>query len=267
MDCTETPSPLASASDEEANAQPNEAQIRHFHEHGYVVLDRVVPPMLLAAMQAECDRNLQLQIEAMEQVGARTLGLSQRDRRYFLQDRYEESEALTDFLFGPLIRPIVRRLIGLDAYLFLDLFVVKAPREGTPFAWHQDGGYLMGRPHEPYVTLWCALDDMTEANGTLRVLPYERAPTRDVVPHIKDRASNDFVGYHGEDKGDAIAIAKGGIVVLASDLFHCSGSNITDAPRRAYLASISPEPVRDHNGALWNLAVPILRDGQPVVRE
>jgi ectoine hydroxylase-related dioxygenase (phytanoyl-CoA dioxygenase family) len=153
-----------------------------------------------------------------------------------------------------------------DAYLFLDLFVVKPPREGAPFAWHQDGGYLLGRPHKRYVTLWCALDDMTVANGTLRVLRYAHAPTRDVVPHVKDRVSGDLIGYRGDEAGEVISVGKGGIVVLASDLFHCSGANVTDAPRRAYLASISPEPVCDHNGALWNLAVPILRHGLPVVR-
>ncbi len=243
------------------------AQTQHFNKHGYLVIDRVLPPTLLKAMQAESDRNLQLQIAAMDQVGAQTLGLSQRNRRYFLPDRYEDSNALKDFLFGSIVRSIVQPLLGPHAYLFLDLFVVKAPREGTPFAWHQDGGYLLGRSHKRYVTLWCALDDMTEANGTLHVLPYERAPSRDVVAHVKDRATNDFVGYCGDDNGDAVAVSKGSIVVLASDLFHCSGTNTTDAPRRAYLASISPEPILDHSGALWNLAVPILRDGQPVVYE
>lgn len=238
-------------------------EIARFQEHGYLVLDGAIPPDLLAAMQTECDRNLDMQLADMDRAGAHTLGLTQRDRRYFLPDRYDESTALTSLLFGPIIPAIARPLLGPDAYLFLDLFVVKAPREGTPFAWHQDGGYVMGRPHRRYVTLWCALDDMTEANGTLRVLPYGRAPTRNVVPHVKDRASNDLVGYAGDDMGDVVTVQKGGIVVLASDLFHCSGTNVTDAPRRAYVVSISPEPVLDHNGELWNLAVPILRDGEP----
>lgn len=239
-------------------------QIQHFGEHGYTVLDRLIPEALLAAMQAECDRNLQLQLADMDRAGADTLGLTQRDRRYFLPDRFEDSTALTEFLFGPIVRAIVQPLLGSDAYLFLDLFVVKAARDGTPFAWHQDGGYVMGRPHRRYVTLWCALDDMTAANGTLRVLPYGRAPTRDTVPHVKDRSSSDLVGYAGADMGDVVTVQKGSIVVLASDLFHCSGNNVTDSPRRAYVASITPEPVLDHDGELWNFAVPILRDGSPV---
>jgi hypothetical protein len=38
---------------------------------------------------------------------------------------------------------------------------------------------------------------MTEANGTVYLLTYERAGTRDVVPHVRDEASNDLVGYFG----------------------------------------------------------------------
>lgn len=264
MDGAESFQSRANAPAAPSDTLPYAAQAQHFQEHGFVVFERALPSAMLTALQAECDRNLVLQLDAMDRVGTNTLGLSQRDRRYFLPDRFQESSALTSLLFGSIVGEIVQRLLGPDVFLFLDLFVVKAPYEGTPFAWHQDGGYLLGRAHKPYVTLWCALDDMTVQNGTLRVLPYSRAPTRDVVRHTKDRKSNDLVGYFGADEGDAIVVDRGSIVALASDLFHCSGSNVSSAPRRAYLASFSPEPVRDDNGALWNLAVPILRDGQPV---
>lgn len=264
MECIESNRGLESTRDDAVKTLLDDVQVRHFNERGFAVLDRVLPAPLLAAMQAECDRNLQLQLDAMDRVGATTLGLSQRNRRYFLPDRFEESNALTAFLFGPLVQSISRSLLGPDAYLFLDLFVVKPPRDGAPFAWHQDGGYLLGRPHKRYLTLWCALDDMTEANGTLSILQYANAPSRDVVAHVKDRISGDLVGYVGNDAGEAIAVPAGSIVVLASDLFHCSGANVSDSPRRAYLASISSEPVRDHGGALWNLAVPLMRDGLAV---
>lgn len=239
------------------------AQVEHFRAHGYLVLDRIIEPALLAAMQQECDRNLDLQRADMERVGSDTLGLSQRNRRYFLPDRFDESAALTDFLFGPVVRTITA-LLGPDAYLFLDLFVVKSAHAGTPFAWHQDSGYLMGQAHRPYITLWCALDDMTSENGTLHVLPYDRAPSRNVTVHVKDRGSNDLVGYNGTDRGDVLAVASGSIIVLASNVFHCSGANLTESPRRAYVVSLSPEPVVDQDGHLWNLAVPIVKDGHAV---
>jgi len=240
------------------------AQVAQFEREGYLVLHDAIDPALLAGMQAECERNLALQLRDMDRAGTDTLGLTQRDRRYFLPDRFEDSAALCAFLFGARVDAIAAALLGRDAYLLLDLFVVKSQDGGTPFAWHQDGGYLTGMPHRRYITLWCALDDMSEANGTLRVLPYARAASRAVVPHVKDRASHDLVGYAGDDPGDVVTVAAGSIVVLASDLFHCSGGNQTGAPRRAYVASLTAEPVLNEHGLPWNFAVPIRRDGAPV---
>ena len=56
------------------------------------------------------------------------------------------------------------------------------------FAWHQDGGYVkFSDPktrHRPYLTCWCALDDMSEDNGTIFVMPHDRANTRNhILPH------------------------------------------------------------------------------------
>jgi ectoine hydroxylase-related dioxygenase (phytanoyl-CoA dioxygenase family) len=48
---------------------------------------------------------------------------------------------------------------------------VKAAEQGMPFSWHQDSGFIDHR-HRPYLTCWIALDDMTEANGTVYLLPY-----------------------------------------------------------------------------------------------
>ncbi len=246
------------------------ADVEQFQQHGYLILENVIPPPLLADLQLECERNLKMQLADMERVGAQTLGLSHRDQRHFLPDRFHESTALTGFLFGDIVSAIIAPLIGRDAWLFLELFVVKCPHSGLPFGWHQDGGYLMGNPHKPYVTLWCALDDMTADNGALCVLPYDRADSRDVVEHVKDKLSNDLVGYHGDDAGVTLTVPKSSIIVLASNVFHYSGSNTTDAHRRAYLASFSPEPITDRKGRLWNLAVPVLKNGvaiAPPVRE
>src|SRR6185295_7220488 len=138
------------------------------------------------------------------------------------------------------------------------------PKTGLPFAWHQDSGYLLGNPHKSFVSLWCALDEMTEENGALYVLPYSRAGSREVVEHQKDRKVNDLVGYHGSDSGIAVPVPGGSIIVMSSNTFHRSGANVTDQPRRAFLVSYSPEPITDRNGGLWNQAVPFIKGGRRV---
>ena len=71
---------------------------------------------------------------------------------------------------------------------FLHLAKILHPVKGTEgsmhLAWHQDSGYV-GFPHRPYLTCWCALDDMSEENGTVYILPYERAGTRELVEHTE----------------------------------------------------------------------------------
>ena len=47
-------------------------------------------------------------------------------------------------------------------------------------------GWEKPLPHRPYVFCWCTLDDVTEENGTVYLLPYDRARTRDRVEHVRD---------------------------------------------------------------------------------
>lgn len=236
--------------------------IEQFKKDGYFVLERIISESDLIELNFECRKQLDLQMADMERVDADRLGLSHKKSRYFLPCRHEESPILARLIFGDSFIEIIRSVLGNEAYLFLELFVVKWSGNGMPFSWHQDSGYLLGNPHEPYVTLWIALDDMTEENGTLRIIPDSRIESKGIVEHIKDKETNDLVGYHGDDQGMAILVPKGSIIVLSSTTFHCSGPNLTDNPRNVFLVSYSPKPITDRNGRLWNLAVPVIKNGE-----
>jgi ectoine hydroxylase-related dioxygenase (phytanoyl-CoA dioxygenase family) len=64
---------------------------------------------------------------------------------------------------------------------------------------------------------------MTEANGTMYLLPYSRAGTRGVVKHVRDKESNDLVGYFGDDPGYPVIVPAGSIACFSTTLFHRSG--------------------------------------------
>ncbi len=229
-----------------------------YRRDGYVVLPSVLSADELEGLRIECERRLGGMRATMDAVGADTLGLTHRDRRYFLHAPYEESAFLSEFLFSDTLVDIAASLIGPEVYLFLELFIVKPALTGTPMDWHQDGGYVMGHPHDPYVSLWVALDDMTAQNGALHVLPASRQPLggAHLAQHVKDRVTNDLVGYDGADAGELVEVPAGSIVAMASTTFHRTGTNTTARPRRAFLASYSPSPIRARDGSLWNLAVP-----------
>ena len=152
----------------------------------------------------------------MDRQGVTTLGINHKGSRYFVPFGAEKSAPLHDFVFSPLMAEICRATIGEDAFLFLDQYVVKAAERGMTFSWHQDEGYI---PYDnpPYVGCWCALDDVTEENGTIYVLPYDRAGTKTKVKHVQDKDTNDMVGYFGEDPGIPIIAPAGSIAVFFFD--------------------------------------------------
>lgn len=244
-----------------------EEHLKQFRAEGYFILDRVLPEETVSALRSECERFIELKNGEMEAAGVGTLGISHRNNRYFVDNRYTTSAFLKRFLFSDLMQQIAQSVLGDDVYLFIELFVVKYPRVGMSFGWHQDSGYMRGNPHKPYMSCWCALDDMTEDNGTLYVLPFGRVSGNQVIEHVRDENTNDLVGYFGDDPGVPIIVPAGSVVVFSSLLLHRTGANKTDRPRRAYLAEYSVEPITDREGKIWSLAVPFLRDGNRVHQE
>ncbi len=161
---------------------------------------------------------------------------------------------------------IARTALGDTVYLFNEQYVVKAAERGMSFSWHQDSGFI-DYPHRPYLTCWIALDDVSAANGTVFLLPYARAGTRDVVAHARDEESNDRIGYAGDDPGDPVVVPAGSIACFSSTVFHRSGANATEHTRRVYVAQYSSEPVLSEDGSRpRHLAEPLLVDGRPVIR-
>jgi ectoine hydroxylase-related dioxygenase (phytanoyl-CoA dioxygenase family) len=222
-------------------------QIRNFHDEGFLVLESVLPAGDLAVLRGECERLIDERDREMDGLGVDMLDLDHRGRRYFLH-AYDTSPAVRRFLFSDLMAEIAHAVLGDTVYLFNEQYVVKAAERGMRFAWHQDSGFI-GYEHPPYLTCWIALDDVTEANGTVYLLPYSRAGTRDVVEHVHDEQTNDMVGYSGPDPGDPVVVPAGSVVAFSSTALHRSGPNTTDRMRRVYVAQYSPAPILSEDGS------------------
>lgn len=243
----------------------SEEQKQQYREEGYFIMEGVIPEEHLAFLRSECDRFIELANAEMDQAGTDVVGLNHRNSRYFIAKRFRESPLLPRFLFSDLMAEICRATIGDTAYLFWEQFVVKCAEVGMKFNWHQDSGYV-GHDHRPYVSCWCALDDVTEENGTVYILPFSRAETRQRAEHVREAASNDLVGYHGDDPGVPVIGPAGTIAVFSSVTFHRSGANTTPGIRRVYLPQYSAEPILKRDGSgLWGLGEQFLQDGQRVV--
>ncbi len=244
-------------------------QRRAFRERGFVLLPSVIDADSLAMLREECATFVARTDRWLEAQGRDVFGITHRGKRYFISSRYRDSDRMPGFIFGDLMRAITTAFLGDTVYLFNEQWVVKGAEQGMKFAWHQDSGYVQfrdpGNMHQPYLTCWCALDDMTRENGTISVLPHDRAGSRDTVfPHRHEPGSNDLVGYEGDDPGELIEMPAGSVAVFESTSLHRSGANSTGNLRRAYLTQYSRERIRSTGGELWGQAVPFVQEGQLV---
>jgi ectoine hydroxylase-related dioxygenase (phytanoyl-CoA dioxygenase family) len=226
-----------------------------FRDEGFFVLERAVPERDLELLRDECQRFIDERDREMDRLGVDTIDLDHRGSRYFVH-AYGKSDGAERFLHSELMQQVARTALGDTVYLFNEQYVVKAAERGMKFGWHQDSGFIPF-PHRPYLTCWIPLDDVDEANGTVYLLPYSRAGTRDVVEHVLDEETNDLVGYFGDDPGDPITAPAGSIACFSSTLFHRSGANTTNRMRRVYLAQYSAEPILEQDGRPRHLAEPL----------
>jgi ectoine hydroxylase-related dioxygenase (phytanoyl-CoA dioxygenase family) len=225
----------------------------------------------LEALRDACGRFVAREDARMDAAGVQSLGLSHRGRRYFANECQRAEPELRRMLFSQAMADVCRATLGGDAYFFFDQFVVKGTEQGLPFGWHQDSGYMVGNggpaDHQPYLTCWCPLDDATEDNGTVRVLPFPTAPESRaaILPHQRQPVTNDLTAGPADAKGVVLEVSAGDVVAFSSRLLHATGANTTDRPRRVYLAQYTPEAVLNPGTKhLRRNAIAFLRGGEQV---
>ncbi|MXY52637.1 MAG: phytanoyl-CoA dioxygenase family protein [Gammaproteobacteria bacterium] len=244
-----------------------------FQRHGFTVLESVINDSDLAMLREECANFVARMDAHLDRLGTDVYGITHRGRRYFISRRYRDSERLPGFIFGDLMREITTAFLGPDVFLFNEQWVVKgaASPDGTDpgmkFAWHQDSGYVNfrdpGNTHRPYLTCWCALDDVSTENGTISVLPHDNVGSRNhVFSHRREDGTNDLIGYEGKDPGVVIEAPAGSVAVFSSTSLHRSSPNTTQSQRRVYLTQYSAEPIHSTDGTRWGDAVPFVSDGE-----
>lgn len=238
-------------------------QIKQFEEDGFCIVQNVIPAELVEKLRDECQRFMREKDEEMDKKGVEVDEINHKGKRYFIALRYRDSQTMQELIFSQQLEEICRSILGKDVYLFLEQFVVKAADKGMTFSWHQDSGYLNFN-HKPYLSCWCPLDDVTEENGTVYLLPYKEAGTRHRIDHTLQEGTNDKVGYFGDNPGIPAIMKAGDIALFSSTCFHRSGSNFTNKSRRVLLLQYSAEPILKENQEPLYWADPFLIDGERV---
>lgn len=248
----------------------SEAQKSNFQNEGFMVVPGFLTEEELASVRAACDRSVAAVEADMKARGVTEDRINVLGKKYFVLNARKQHTALMPIVFSEKTASVCRATIGDEAYLHNEQFVVKMSDKQTSFAWHQDSGYSVyqggAAKHPPYVTCWIALDDMSTANGTISILPFSRAPSRDLIEHTWEPSINAMVGYRGEDPGDPVEVPAGTLVAFSSFLLHKSGANTTDKPRRSYFVAFTPTLFThaDASKGAYSSGEPLLKDGRLV---
>ncbi len=160
------------------------------------------------------------------------------DRAYRKIEKLERIPAFRQWLENPLFGDIVQSVVepsatGPAVRLYRATIFWKAARVGSDLPFHQDGGRFWGLDRDPAIQIWTALDDATVDAGCLVVLPGSHhaglaTPLGGIVPaeHV---AAADAARHERP-----VPARAGDVLLIHNYLWHRSGPNRTDQPRRAF---------------------------------
>lgn len=155
--------------------------------------------------------------------------------------------AFTRAVSHPRLVDALTRVIGPNVQLHHSKMLVKPPETGAPFPMHQDYPYF---PHTRHTVTAASvhLDDATEENGCLRVIPgsHRLGP----LPEIGESKALDSAEYPME-RGLPVPAKAGDVLLFNYLTIHGSGVNSSERPRRNVLFQYrdpSDEPLVPEDG-------------------
>jgi len=205
-----------------------------FDRDGFLEVEALFSPAEVAVLLAAVERETRIE--------AHTFELKDTSGR---ASRLSLWNDIGDDLFGqvsasPRIVNGVRALLREDVYHWHSKVMLKEPRQGGAWEWHQDYAYWYhdGAPYPRLLSCMIALDPATQENGCLKVL---------AGSHLLGRLDHGRQGNQvGADPERIAAIEErlpvryieakpGSAIFFHCNLLHASEPNLSERPRRAYI--------------------------------
>ena len=158
--------------------------IRQYRDEGYFVLESVLSAEDLELIRGGAQYSVDRLDARMTAEGVDRLGINARGKRYFSEMVYVERPELQAVR---LRSDDGSRLPGRARCGRVP--VLGAVRDQGRRSGHHlrlaPGLRLRARGPQPYLTCWIALDDVTEENGSVYLLPYSRSGIRSYIKHVR----------------------------------------------------------------------------------
>ncbi len=226
-------------------------QVELFRDQGYLVVEDAVTPDQLSALESELAGWVEESRAHREPFGPETLdgrprfdmGAEHSAGRPALRrvnNPSDISPAYEDVMSDSAMVDMVADLIGPDVKFHHCKINLKLPGSHTEVGYHQDFAYT---PHsnDDIVTALLMLDDMTEMNGCLKVVPgSHRGPVYSLFEGAR------FTGFIAPEierdlktREVAITGVAGSVCLMHTRLAHGSDANRSPRPRGLYICVYS----------------------------
>lgn len=162
-------------------------------------------------------------------------------RSFFAPHWYDQE--IKSFVYDNPMIPFIKEILGNDIYLHQAHFNYKSSKTGGEYAWHSDYTFWKahdGMPKPEAVSVLFMLDDMTEENGPLVVLPGSEhllVEKKSRVWTIKHDANErdgmiteHMVSVTGLQRHTVLGKA-GDVFVMHANMWHTSPPNLSDTDR------------------------------------
>lgn len=240
----------------------NADQIAEFRTQGYLVVEDVLEPSILAPVRAEYRQLLNGLVQGWgmsDLIGAtfedQLIAAYRAGRDWFQPmdislpgDRIQTDTpmhfgpAVFDMVTAPRLLDMVEALIGPEITSnpiqhvrikpperLLDTNEIRAHVGGTD--WHQDRAVALEEADQTnMITVWLAITDATVENGCLQVVPNETA----LLPHCPQRQTSIAPGHIDTSRAKPLPVKAGGAVIFDPMTPHASLPNRSDGIRWSF---------------------------------
>ncbi len=148
-------------------------------------------------------------------------------------EKLEKDPLFRAYIGNSIFERIVHALAPGPITLYRAVLFNKAAQGGTDLPWHQDGGIFWGLDRPPLVQIWTTFDDASVESGCVEFIPGTHldglvTPLGGVVPpeHVERMPVQERRVFVPARAGEAL--------LVNNNVWHRSGTNQTDEPRRAF---------------------------------
>ncbi len=230
----------------------NRDQIQDFDRDGFVVAPGLFDAQESAILLARAQERIRESIHDMPDADGRSSKLN-----LWMDLR---PDVFTSVITHPRMLSSIRALMREDCYHWHSKVMLKEPRCGGAWEWHQDYGYWYfdGCPYPRLISCLVALDRTDRANGCLKVIPGSHSLGR-----LEHGQVGSQLGANAERVGAVLKhlpvryleVEPGSAVFFHCNTLHASEANTSDRARTSYICCYN---------AMSNVPIAGVGHGKPV---